>query len=490
MAARDGVTLPGRHATAVRGRAARRRVRPRRGGAQRDAHDRRRRRGPVVGQRPADDDRHARRAPRGEPQRRRGPRSRRATSTRRSPPRTTRSAPGPAHGRRAAAGRCSSSRCWPRSSCSGRPLIGRARGGAPTRPFPRAPARRSPRARTAWSRARSTTSRPPRSSSPPGRRRCPPTEPPAPRARPRPDPRAPADAERRSVPPWPGQPPAALGDRSTDVASADTLAAGCARVRRRPRRVRRPRRAVGRARCRRDRDPHGGPLRRGVPRTRGSGSRSTSRRPTRSPTGTRAAPSPATTTTPSTSASSPRRATSGRRRTGSAVRVTTAATATATGSSTVCFRSPIFFGERAKVRLQFDLPAGKPRSASDVRVGPAFASFLAWAFGDAGRSGSTCRPRSTSTSRAAKMTRSVDRSGRAGVPRRRPTTPVWFAWVNARNDDGLTREQLDLAERRGGRRPRLAGGPRWQRRVATRPRRRDPGARRAGSACRGRSTAR
>ena len=41
---------------------------------------------------------------------RRGPRSRRATSTRRSPPRTTRSAAGTAPGRRAVAGRCSSSR--------------------------------------------------------------------------------------------------------------------------------------------------------------------------------------------------------------------------------------------------------------------------------------------------------------------------------------------------------------------------------------------
>src|SRR5829696_3819450 len=41
---------------------------------------------------------------------------------------------------------------------------------------------------------------------------------------------------------------------------------------------------------------------------------------------------------------------------------------------TVFFRDDIFLGERAKVRLQYDLRAGKPRSGSDVRVGPAFAS--------------------------------------------------------------------------------------------------------------------
>ena len=51
---------------------------------------------------------------------------------------------------------------------------------------------------------------------------------------------------------------------------------------------------------------------------------------------------------------------------------------------TISFRNDIYVGETAHVRLQFDLPAGAPRSDSDVRVGPAFATFLAWAFGDRG----------------------------------------------------------------------------------------------------------
>ena len=68
---------------------------------------------------------------------------------------------------------------------------------------------------------------------------------------------------------------------------------------------------------------------------------------------------------------------------GSAVKVTTARR-DGYQLVTVLFRRNIYFQEKAKVRLTFDLPAGKPRSESDVRVGAAFATFLAWAFGDTG----------------------------------------------------------------------------------------------------------
>ncbi|HEY8438243.1 MAG TPA: hypothetical protein VIK65_06475, partial [Candidatus Limnocylindrales bacterium] len=50
----------------------------------------------------------------------------------------------------------------------------------------------------------------------------------------------------------------------------------------------------------------------------------------------------------------------------------------------VRFRGSVFFGQTAKVRVTYDLPGGKPRSSSEVRVGPAFATFVAWAFGDRG----------------------------------------------------------------------------------------------------------
>ena len=59
--------------------------------------------------------------------------------------------------------------------------------------------------------------------------------------------------------------------------------------------------------------------------------------------------------------------------------------ATAFRLVTVAFaREPVLRGDRQGSGSTFDLPAGAPRSDSDVRVGPAFATFMAWAFGDAG----------------------------------------------------------------------------------------------------------
>src|SRR6478609_11123286 len=150
---------------------------------------------------------------------------------------------------------------------------------------------------------------------------------------------------------------------------------------------------------------------------------------------------------------------------GVGVRVTTARR-TGFRLVTVFLRNPIFYGERAKVRLQFDLPAGKPRSSSDVRVGPAFASFLAWAFGDAGSVRVDVPAAFEVDIAGAKMTRTVTD---AGVQVYRATTTdalSWFAWVNARNDDGLTRRKLDLP---GGDEVVVRAWPedlRWQRRVA------------------------
>ena len=52
--------------------------------------------------------------------------------------------------------------------------------------------------------------------------------------------------------------------------------------------------------------------------------------------------------------------------------------------ATILFRENLYYGETARIRLTFDLPGGKPRSESDIRVGSAFATFTAWAFGDRG----------------------------------------------------------------------------------------------------------
>ena len=238
------------------------------------------------------------------------------------------------------------------------------------------------------------------------------------------------------MPPWPRQPPAARGTIDRCGVRPDALAAGCARLRRRPRprplaSSRRPvalgadgiaiRTAARYVVARRSAGPGHGRRHGDQPEAQ---------------QGHAAAPSRATTTTASTSASSPRRATCARRRTGRPVAGRRSSRRAATGSSPCGSAARIFFGEQATVRLQFDLPAGKPRSDSDVRVGPAFASFLAWSFGDAGRSGSTCPRRSTSTSRA-RAPGSRRPTAASRCYRARPTTPSsWFAWVNARNDDG------------------------------------------------------
>lgn len=50
----------------------------------------------------------------------------------------------------------------------------------------------------------------------------------------------------------------------------------------------------------------------------------------------------------------------------------------------VTFARSLYYRESAQFRIDYDLPGGEPRSESDVRVGSAFATFVAWAFGDRG----------------------------------------------------------------------------------------------------------
>jgi hypothetical protein len=113
---------------------------------------------------------------------------------------------------------------------------------------------------------------------------------------------------------------------------------------------------------------------------------------------------------------------------------------------TVAFHDNIYFQESAKLRLAFDLPAGAPRSDSDVRVGSAFATFVAWAFGDRG-----------SVRVEAPSDFQVDMSGDTMGPAAGPdgaqawvattTVPLnWYASVNATNDANLTHETLSLAD--------------------------------------------
>jgi hypothetical protein len=57
------------------------------------------------------------------------------------------------------------------------------------------------------------------------------------------------------------------------------------------------------------------------------------------------------------------------------------------GFRAVTVRFPnVFFRGSRDIRVDFALPGGKPRSSSDIRVGSAFTTFTAWAWGDDGRS--------------------------------------------------------------------------------------------------------
>ena len=45
----------------------------------------------------------------------------------------------------------------------------------------------------------------------------------------------------------------------------------------------------------------------------------------------------------------------------------------------------LYFRQSRDIRIDYSLPGGKPRSSGDIRVGAAFATFTAWAWGDPGR---------------------------------------------------------------------------------------------------------
>ncbi len=132
---------------------------------------------------------------------------------------------------------------------------------------------------------------------------------------------------------------------------------------------------------------------------------------------------------------------------------------------TILFRENLYYGETARIRLTFDLPGGKPRSESDIRVGSAFATFTAWAFGDRG-SVRVEVPRAFRVEIAgADMERQEDSKG-LQVWTATTVRPLdWYALITATNDEALTRDRLALA---GGDEVVIRGWPedkRWRSRV-------------------------
>jgi hypothetical protein len=111
---------------------------------------------------------------------------------------------------------------------------------------------------------------------------------------------------------------------------------------------------------------------------------------------------------------------------------------------TILFRHNLYFGQTARVRLTFDLPGGAPRARSDVRVGPAFATFTAWAFGDSG----TVRievPSEFAVDIAGETMKAEP--GGNGLQSWTASTskPLsWYALVTATDESALTKDRVEL----------------------------------------------
>jgi catechol 2,3-dioxygenase-like lactoylglutathione lyase family enzyme len=114
----------------------------------------------------------------------------------------------------------------------------------------------------------------------------------------------------------------------------------------------------------------------------------------------------------------------------------------------------LYHGQTRRVRLTFDLPGGKPRSKSPIRVGPGHVEFTAWAWGQSGLGTVTLVLPKGYTGRV--VSEASDGGGHLSVPD--PARPVWkatklgdpvrwYAVFSADRADALKTRQLELDER-------------------------------------------
>jgi hypothetical protein len=113
--------------------------------------------------------------------------------------------------------------------------------------------------------------------------------------------------------------------------------------------------------------------------------------------------------------------------------------------ATVAFERDLFFGKSTKLRLTFDLPGGRPRSASDIRVNGAFVAFFAWAFGDAGSVRIVVPPGFEAQTSGDELSRADDAGRTILSAGRVEDATSWYAAVIAERRDGLTHNRLRIA---------------------------------------------
>jgi hypothetical protein len=112
----------------------------------------------------------------------------------------------------------------------------------------------------------------------------------------------------------------------------------------------------------------------------------------------------------------------------------------------VDFPSDLYVDQSLTFSVDFDLPGGEPRSDSDIRVGSAFATFYAWAFGDSGDVTINV-PGGFDVEASGSPTRETAADGVTTIAATGISDVVdWYAIVVADRPDALTQERLDLAD--------------------------------------------
>lgn len=131
----------------------------------------------------------------------------------------------------------------------------------------------------------------------------------------------------------------------------------------------------------------------------------------------------------------------------------------------VRFRASIFYSQSTTTRITYDLPGGAPRSASGIRVGTAFATFVAWAFGDSGSVRIVVPAGFEAETSGSDVTRATS-AGATVLGATAIADPAdWYVVVNADRESALSRERIDLA---GGEHVVIRGWPEdddWRSRV-------------------------
>ena len=115
----------------------------------------------------------------------------------------------------------------------------------------------------------------------------------------------------------------------------------------------------------------------------------------------------------------------------------------------------LYHGKSRKIRLTYDLPTGKPRSESPIRIGLSHAAFTAWAWGDPGLGdvriimppGFVTTSTGTDTSDPASQLVTSSRGGRTEYRVTHLDDPLsWYATVEASNRDALTKVSIKAAD--------------------------------------------